>query len=211
MLFVVGDSNSVFTSQYLLNENVNRDLCKIGWTSDEVLAQVTKAKHLGHADAFFVFVGMNDRLKGEHITINILQIISILRLRRKNINVPIFLAPPFCVENATPMPVCNERREAARLLQRELYLDGLGTIVVTSHITKGMFAKKNVLTLKRGSQNVDPLHLNATGYMNIANEINQYILLSTPTSKRAHKPKKIYEAEPAPPPKVAWARARASI
>ena len=80
MLYVVGDSNSVYTSQYLIARPMNNTaLCKVGWTTEDVLRAIRRRDDLSDATAFFVFVGLNDRLTGEGIASNILQIVSALR------------------------------------------------------------------------------------------------------------------------------------
>lgn len=205
MLYVVGDSNSVYTSSYLIQRPMdNTSLCKVGWKTEDVLRAVQNKKDLSDATAFFVFVGMNDRLSGEGIASNILQIVSALRARRSSLDVKIFLAPPFCVDVSTPTSLCEDRKDAAQRLVRELGRDGMGSVLVTSHVTRNMQAKKTALTLKKGSNKVDPLHLNETAYMNVANVVNEVAVTYAWTGKRSSKPKKIYEAGPAPPPKVAW-------
>lgn len=210
MLYVVGDSNSVYTSHYIMTDSLNNQtLCRVGWTTEDVLRAVTRAPNLGDVTVFFVFVGLNDQLTGDGIATNVLQIISTLRARRSSPRVPIFLAPPFCVKDATPMSQCTDRRDAARRLWRELREDQMGCILLTPHVTREMYAKKEFQVRKPGSKNIDPLHLNASAYMHIANGINQFLLLHTPSTKRKSKPKRIYEAGPAPPPTVAKAMALA--
>ena len=210
MLYVVGDSNSVYTSQYLIARPMNNtSLCKVGWTTEDVLRAIRRRDDLSDATTFFVFVGSNDRLTGEGIASNILQIVSALRARRSSTRVNIFLAPPFCVDVATPKSLCQDRRDGAKIVARELGTDGMGSILVTPHITKEMYAKKSTQILKPGSSSVDPLHLNSAAYMNVANVVNEYTVVHASSRKRSHKPKRIYEGEPAPPPRVAWALARA--
>lgn len=212
MLYVVGDSNAVYTSRYLLSHTIdNVSLCRVGWTTEDVLMAIGRRKDLSDATAFFVFVGMNDRLTGEGIASNVLQIVSALRARRSSTRVNIFLAPPFCVDVATPSTLCTDRRDAAMRVARELGADGLGSTLVTPHVTKHMFARKSAQILKAGSSQVDPLHLSPTAYMNIANIVNGHTVMHASQAKRPAKPKKMYEAEPAPPPRVAWAIARSHV
>ena len=208
MLYVVGDSNSVYTSSYLIGE-FNVSLCKVGWTTEDVLRAILRKKDLSDASAFFVFVGMNDRLTGEGIASNVLQIVSALRARRSSTEVRVVLAPPFCVDVATPPTLCADRRDAARRIAREMGAGGMGCILVTPHVTKDMYAKKSVQVLKARSSSVDPLHLSATAYMSIANAVNEYTVAHATRSKRSSKPPKLYEGGPAPSPRVAWAMARA--
>jgi lysophospholipase L1-like esterase len=191
MLYCVGDSNSVFTSRYF-SRPVDTSLCKKGWTTDEVIAAVRKRDLLPDATAFFVFVGLNDQYTGVHIADNVMQIVSMLRTRRKSAAVPIFLAPPFCVRSVTPKGVCDDRRKAAEIVWRELSNDGLGSVLVTTHVTRELFAKKEVQTQKQGSENVDPLHLNNTGYMQIAGVVNHLMNWTPSSRKRVSKPKVRY-------------------
>lgn len=194
MLYVVGDSNSVYTSRYLIANPINNSaLCKVGWTTEDVLRAIHRRDDLSDATAFFVFVGMNDRLTAEGIASNILQIVSALRAHRSSTRVNIFLAPPFCVDVATSKSLCQDRRDAAKIVARELRAESMGIILVTPHVTKEMYAKKSTQILKPGSSNKDPLHLNPSAYMNVANVVNEFTVLHASRSKRPHKPKRVYE------------------
>ena len=194
MLYVVGDSNSVYTSQYFITSQVDaRSLCRVGWTTEDVLSAVNKKKSLSDATAFFVFLGLNDRLTGESIASNILQIVSVLRARRSSTRVQIFLAPPFCVDAVVPKSLCDDRRKAAKILVRELSSDAMGTVLVTPHITKDMYAKKTAQAQKPGSSRIDPLHLNSTAYMHIANVVNEHAVHTPHTAKRVSKRKRVFD------------------
>ena len=210
MLYVVGDSNSVYTSPYLLGRPMdNTSLCRIGWTTNDVLDAIDMKGNLPNATTSFVFVGLNDRLTGQDIATNILAIVAALQIRSSQAT--IFVAPPFCVNVSTPEALCTHRSRAAQIVFNTLRTNGMGSILVIPHLTKTMHSKKNTHALKQGSTNVDPLHLNMTAYMNIANVINEYIKTHPPctfTNKRSHKAPTVYEAEPAPSPRVAWANAR---
>lgn len=209
MLYVVGDSNSVYTSEFLIAPRVDRHtLCRVGWTTEDVLTALRRTDNLSDATGFFVFVGLNDRLVSRDLVINVLQIIATLRARRTSTRVPIFVAPPFCVPDATPTAVCNHRRAAAVDLLRELTEDGLGSFVLKPHLTRQMYVPKNMQAHKPNSTALDPLHLNTTGYKQVANAVNRVWTLYTDGPKRTHQPKIVYEAGPAPPPRVAWAEAR---
>lgn len=209
MLYVVGDSNAKYTSRYLLANDVDaHSMCAIGRTSQEVLESVLRKRDLSDATAFFVFVGMNDALTGEGIAANIAQIVSVLRVRRPSARVPIFLATPFCVRDSSSSSTCDHRREAARLVTRELDLDAFGTTIVDAHVTRDVYVKRNFETFKPSSNRVDPLHLNASGYMAVATSVNKVLVTHTTDARRGHKPKRHYEAGPAPSPKVLWAEER---
>lgn len=212
MLYVVGDSNAVYTSGFLLSAPAveARTLCRVGWTTADVLAAIRRAGDLSDASAFFVFVGLNDRLTGEALASNILQIVAALRARRASPRVRLFVAPPFCVDGATSQAVCADRRDAAARVVRELDggAGGLGSVLVAPHVTRGMFAKKALRAYKPASTRVDPLHLNATGYMRVADEVNRALRAAPHAPKRATKPRVRYEAGPAPSPRDAWAAAR---
>lgn len=210
MLYVVGDSNAVYTSPFLLSPSIDSgSMCRAGWKTEDVLQAVNRKESVADATAFFVFAGLNDDLTGEGIASNILQIVAALRARRSSERVPIFLAPPFCVADATASKVCMHRRKAGQILLRELGEDALGVRLVTVHVRRDLCVKKAAQTTKLGSSQIDPLHLNRIGYMTVANAVNHQLVLHSPDVRRPHKPKKIYEAEPAPPPWVAWAQARA--
>lgn len=62
--------------------------------------------------------------------------------------------------------------------------------VVTDHVTKAMRAKRSVQTTKPGSLRVDPLHLNRTGYLQVANTVNRATSSLPDATKRHSKPKK---------------------
>jgi lysophospholipase L1-like esterase len=196
MLYVVGDSNSVYTSEFLISPDIDTSMCRIGWTTEEVLRAVKRKKSMEDASAFFVFVGLNDSLTGEGIAANILQIVAVLRAKRPSARVPIFLAPPFCVVAASPSTICTHRRDAARRILRELGEDVLGTHVVLAHVTKDMYVKKAAQITKPGSSKLDPLHLSRAGYMAVATVVNQELVLHSQYTRRPHKPKIIYEAGP---------------
>ena len=190
MLYVVGDSNAVYTSGFLLAP-VDTRLCRVGWTTSDVLRAVSRVDDLSDATAFFVFVGLNDEATGEHIAANVLQIVSVVRARRSSTHVPILVAPPFCVEGAASETACAHRRDAAARVARELAVDrSAGVSVVTDHVTKAMRAKRSVQTTKPGSLRVDPLHLNRTGYLQVANTINRATSSLPDATKRHSKPKK---------------------
>lgn len=183
MIYVVGDSNSVYTSPYLLSHHVDTSMCKVGWTTEDVLKSVKRKNDLSDAKCFLVFVGLNDSSTGEMIASNVLQIVSVLRIRRSSVHVPIFLAVPFCVRETTPESVCFHRRDAAVRLERELKQDGMGSVVVRSHVTREGYVKKMFEATKRGSTLTDPLHLNPCGYKAVANLVNDAMRVNV-SSKR---------------------------
>lgn len=207
MLYIVGDSNSVYTSRFLIGD-VNRTLCKEGWTTDDVLNVLRRKGELSDASAFFVFVGLNDRLSGVGIASKVMEIVAGLRARRHSPKIPIILAPPFCVEEVTSTTLCNDRREAARRIVQEMHDPGL--VLVSPHVKRDFMVKRSFVTHKLNSLKVDPLHLSDTGYKHVADMVNEWLTTHSTKRKRPKTPKIIYEGEPAPAPKVAWARARAA-
>lgn len=210
MLYVVGDSNAVYTSEFLLASRIDaRTLCRVGWTTEDVLSALRNAT-FSDATGFFVFVGLNDRVIARDLTMNVLQIVAALRAARTSTHVPIFVAPPFCVAKATPTATCTHRRTAARDIARELDADGMGSVLITPHLTRDMYVPKVLQAFKANTRTLDPLHLNVTGYKHVANAVNKEWTMHADGPKRGRRPKKIYEAEPAPAPKVAWARVRAA-
>ena len=209
MLYVVGDSNSVSTSTKLMTQKFNVDnttLCRNGWKTEDVLRAIRLKGNLSDATAFFVFVGMNNSDNtGEFIAANIMHIIAQL-VNLSSASVPVLVAPPFCVRDATPVSLCEDRQVAAERLGD--HFRNSPYHFIHPHVTKEMYAKQRLRTKKLGSQKYDPLHLNETGYMLIADAVNNFMIMKTLNTKRPPKPKVIYEAEPAPPPRVARANAR---
>jgi lysophospholipase L1-like esterase len=197
MLYIVGDSNAVRTAPFLLAPRVDaKTLCREGWTSEEVLRAVNRsaADDLADASAFFVFAGMNDAmLAGEASAAQLLQIVAALRARRPSARVPIFVAPPFCVEPATPPALCAHRQKAHRVLRREL--GDLADAVVAVHATQQGLLKRGFRTTKPGSRQWDPLHLNAVGYKTIATVLNEAHRGATSTAKRASPPKRRFAVD----------------
>ena len=81
-------------------------------------------------------------------------------------------------------------------------------MLVAPHLTKEMVVKKRAQTTKPKSALLDPLHLHPVAYQEIANVVNEVVVTHSDARPRSRKRKVIYEGEPAPPPRVAWAMAR---
>lgn len=170
MLYLVGDSNSVYTAPFLSREDVDTSLCKCGLTSTDILSLVTKKKKdLSKATSFFVFCGMNDEFKGEMTASVISDIVSYLRSKASSL--PILLALPFCVQDEASNSRLKERLKAASILASKE--DEERYIVVSDHVTKDMKLKKQYVALRKNSSRLDTLHLNKKGYESIAKAIDK--------------------------------------
>ena len=188
MLFVVGDSNSVYTSEALSVAFMdNKSMCRVGWTTEDVLRAVRRHKKiLADASACFVFVGLNDRLTGEMIADNILQIIALLRASAPH-GIPIIVAPPFCVAEATPVSLCADRKFAAKRVVEMLAVQS-GVYLVAPHVRADMTVPAELQTVKRGSRNVDPLHLLPDAYEEIARAVEMLLVpRRSPSPRRSRK------------------------
>lgn len=183
-LYVIGDSNAVYTCMYLMAP-VDTSLCKEGWTTDDVLNALGRKKNLADATSFFIFVGLNDRVTGEHMATNISRIVHGVRQRGVSDRVPVLLVPPFCVSKAVSTDLfCDDRRRAAVQLMSELRDI---VVVVSPHVTRDMYVKKQMQTIKRRSMMLDPLHINAHGYMTVATVVNQYLAMHAFAPRRSSK------------------------
>ena len=211
MLYIVGDSNSVYTAPFLMGRVDASTMCKEGWTSAQVFSAVQRrARSLEDASGFFVFVGLNDDMTGEAISTSAWVIVQTLRTMHPF--VPVFLAPPFCIEDAVTTSTCDHRRAAARhLIAYAFESRDAKVVLVTAHLKQTGGAKKAVYTQQPNSVKLDPLHLSSQGYRMIATELNPHLKTVPKRSKRSPVPKTFYEAGPAPPPRVAWAAARARM
>jgi hypothetical protein len=234
MFYVVGDSNAVYTgrgasrggklgrgkSRFLLDSSAvdEGSLCKETWTCAQVLTLIDDmvnykppggdsiVSKLCLASGFLLFVGMND---SADIANSILGVLDRL-MRLTAFPVPIFVAAPFCVPHAPdPNNLCEHRTRAARELKVAIQTSYPTVKFIDLHITSDGFLKRNLATKKKNSTQYDPLHMADIGYRKIAEVVNDFFT-QTNQGKRAHRPKIPYEAEPAPAPRVAHARHRAS-
>lgn len=190
MLYIVGDSNSVFTSKHLVGkvELNNEAFCNKGLTTEEVVQKVHNSKKdTGNASAFFLFVGMNDDLTGEAIAAGIMALVSMICKRIKNKNIPLIISPPFCVNPETKANCnhdntktnknkCDSRLKAAQELTMKLKeVTDYKIHVITSHVDKDFNVRPKYITNKMDSINCDPLHLNEKGYAEIASRVEEIV------------------------------------
>ena len=177
MLYVVGDSNSVYTSATGILTSVDTTLCAVGWTTDDVLRAVRRqattrsTNKMNNATGFFLFAGLNDRTTGGAIADNILRIVEELHNLRE---VPIVVAVPFCAKDAatTSSKECDHRRTAAKNVAAKLKKDHRVT-TVTVHVTDEMYVKDNYKARKMHSTKTDPLHLSREGYDAVAKAVQR--------------------------------------
>ena len=230
MFYVVGDSNAVYTgrgasggksgrgqSRFILDSSAvdEGSLCKETLTCAQVLTLIDDmvnykppgsdriVSKLCLASGFLLFVGMND---SADIANSILGVLDRL-MRLTAYPVPIFVAAPFCVPHAPdPNNLCEHRTRAAKDLKVAIQTSYPMVVFIDLHITSDGFLKRNFATKKKNSIQYDPLHMADIGYRNIAEVVNDFFT-QTNSGKRAHRPKIPYEAEPAPAPRVARARA----
>lgn len=211
MLYVVGDSNAVFTSAYFLKSGVgiNTEMARKGCTTTEVLALVNTCcdrwrrqahqpgrldpnlprmsadgKTLENATAFFVFVGLNDRTAGTLIAANIDALL--LKLNElKGVGVPMLLAPPFCAVQADKM--CQDRvRAFIESAQTPKHRPFMGVKIITPHLKSNGLVPHGLLNRKEKSTQLDPLHLNARGYKLVADIVNTE-LATIPKSRERNR------------------------
>lgn len=174
---VVGDSNALRTSAWILGAHTSA-ACNAGWTLEQVSAALDKRRGSEEATAYFVFAGMNDaHMNGTALAMAVRGVVDKVCARRTSEHVPVFVAAPFSVTSPST---------ASKLLKANVWPPGV--TLITKHLATDHTLKKTLRTTKPGARGVDPLHMNSTGYMSIANIVNE-TLASHATSTRRTPPR----------------------
>jgi lysophospholipase L1-like esterase len=200
-------------------------LAKIGATSAQVLHTVKLAVNrsfLEKSRGFVIFVGLNDQGNFALTLLNVLQIIEYLHTLQRAPH--IILIPPFVnmLHRSAKTPVARRGTDPldafiydiyrARLLQYQtLHIETIG---------QGSGAAAQRLRAKRWVHADDPLHLTEQGYYQLSERINllldhipqPQLIAHAPSRltalRQRPKPKRVYVAEAAPPPRVIHKEAR---
>ena len=77
MIYMIGDSNAVSTSPYVLAPWLDTTMCACGWTTELLYKDgigPASRRGLDKATAICIFHGMNDEVLGEQLAHNVLTV-----------------------------------------------------------------------------------------------------------------------------------------
>jgi len=187
MICLVGDSNAVYLSRYIIG-SVNTDMCKRGWTFENVMSAIRKKSNILHAaHAVVLFTGMNDVTSAAGLVDNVMGILSRLVQGRSGDSVPIYVVPPFCVTDKDGNGVtsmCEARKEASKRLKKLVPHEFANCEWIAPHLSPRTFTVKPAMTLSLSLHKLDSLHLNDNAYRILATPLNERLKSTSTHAKR---------------------------
>ena len=198
-LYVIGDSNSYFTSEYLLEKTMEVDVsCSMPSRKCAAILDCVNKRRIEHnfddASAIFVFCGMNDSELTAAALAN--SICDVIRATGKEGIVRIYLALPFVPKTYKD----STRAQAAKLLSRrgeqvndkrygQISLDEKDketlrrVTIIKQHIS-------NEFYLRQKYSDGTAIHMNEAGYRYVAEVLNQDSRLWTSGRRISKQPKR---------------------